>query len=72
MKRIGIVACEIFEEELLKLLSEYDNIGRIILVSNESSQEFQKMLESKYNYEKISIARELCSRRFLKERLLLK
>lgn len=66
MKRIGIVACEIFEEELLKLLSEYDNIGKIILVSNDSSKEFQKMLESKYNYEKISIARELCSTRFLK------
>ena len=66
MKRIGIVACEIFEEELLKLLSEYDNIGRIILVSSDSSKEFQKMLESKYNYEKISIARELCSTRFLK------
>ena len=66
MKRIGIVACEIFEEELLKLLSEYDNIDRIILVSNDSSKEFQKMLESKYNYEKISIARELCSTRFLK------
>ncbi|MDX9798105.1 MAG: DUF1638 domain-containing protein, partial [Bacteroidales bacterium] len=66
MKRIGIVACEIFEEELLKLLSEYNYINRIILVSNDSSKEFQKMLESKYNYEKISIARELCSTRFLK------
>ena len=66
MKRIGIVACEIFEEELLKLLSEYDNIGRIILVSNDSSKEFRRMLESKYNYEKIAIARELCSTKFLK------
>lgn len=66
MKRIGIVACEIFEEELLKLLSEYDNIDRIILVSNDSSKEFQIMLESKYSYEKITIARELCSTRFLK------
>ncbi|KYC45869.1 MAG: hypothetical protein APG12_00558 [Candidatus Methanofastidiosum methylothiophilum] len=66
MKRIGIVACEIFEEELLKLLSEYNNIDRIILVSSDSSKEFQKMLESKYNYDKITIARELCSKRFLK------
>jgi len=66
MKRIGIVACEIFEEELLKLLSEYDIINRIILVPSDSSKEFQKMLESKYNYEKITIARELCSTRFLK------
>ncbi|NMC77627.1 MAG: DUF1638 domain-containing protein [Candidatus Methanofastidiosa archaeon] len=66
MKRIGIVACEIFEEELLKLLSEYDNIGKIILVSNDSSKEFQRMLESNYHYDKITIARELCSTRFLK------
>ncbi|NPV51221.1 MAG: DUF1638 domain-containing protein [Candidatus Methanofastidiosum sp.] len=66
MKRVGIVACEIFEEELLKLVSEYDKIGRIIVVSSESSREFQKMLESEYNYEKIKIARELCSTRFLK------
>lgn len=44
MKRIGIVACEIFEEELLKLLSEYDNIDRIILVSSDSSKEFQRIL----------------------------
>ncbi|KYC53070.1 MAG: hypothetical protein AMQ22_00464 [Candidatus Methanofastidiosum methylothiophilum] len=66
MKRVGIVACEIFEEELLKLLSEYDNIDRIILVSNDSSKEFQRMLESMYSYEKIAIARELCSTRFLK------
>jgi len=66
MKRIGIVACEIFEEELLKLLSEYDIINRIILVPSDSSKEFQKMLESKYNYEKITIARELCSTRFIK------
>lgn len=66
MKRIGIVACEIFEEELLKLLSEYGNIDRIIVVSSDSSKEFQRMLESKYSYDKISIARELCSTRFLK------
>lgn len=66
MKRIGIVACEIFEEELLKLLSEYDNIGRIILVSSDSSKEFQKMLESSYHYDKITVARELCSTKFLK------
>jgi len=51
---------------LLKLLSEYDNIGRVILVSNDSSKEFERMLESKYNYEKIAIARELCSTKFLK------
>ena len=66
MKRVGIVACEVFEEELLKLLSEYDSIGRIILVSSDSSKEFQRMLESKYNYDKITIARELCSTKFLK------
>jgi len=66
MKRIGIIACEIFEEELLKLLSEYDNIDRIILVSSDSSKEFQRMLETNYNYDKITVARELCSTKFLK------
>ncbi len=66
MKRIGIVACQIFGEELLELLSEYEIIDRIILVNSDSSKEFQKMLETKYHYDKISIARELCSKRFLK------
>lgn len=66
MNRIGIVACQIFEEELLELLSEYEIIDRIILVDSDSSKEFQKMLETKYHYDKVSIARELCSKRFLK------
>ncbi|HOI76720.1 MAG TPA: hypothetical protein PLI06_03805 [Methanofastidiosum sp.] len=59
MKRIGIVACEIFEEELLKLLSEYNYINRIILVSNDSSKEFQKCLSLNITMKK-SLLQENC------------
>jgi len=66
MKRLGIVLCEVFEEEMLQLLLKNDIFDRIIIVDTESSKYFQKILEQKFPPEKIKIARELCSTRFLK------
>jgi len=66
MKRIGILLCEVFEEEIFYLLKKNEIFDRIIIVDNESSKYFQKMLEENFNPEKIKVARELCSPRFLK------
>lgn len=66
MKRLGIILCEVFEEEMLHLLQKNHIFDRIIIVNNESSKYFQKMLEKNFNPEKIKVARELCSTRFLK------
>ena len=66
MKRLGVILCEVFEEEILYLLGKEDIFDKIIIVNNESSKYFQHMLEKKFNHERIKIARELCSPRFLK------
>ncbi|KYC44661.1 MAG: hypothetical protein APG10_01538 [Candidatus Methanofastidiosum methylothiophilum] len=66
MKRLGIILCEVFEEEMLHILKKNDIFDKIIVVNNDSSKYFQKMLEQNFNPEKIKVARELCSTRFLK------
>jgi hypothetical protein len=66
MKRLGIILCEVFEEEILHLLKKNEIFDKIIVVDNESSKYFQRALENNFTPEQIKIARELCSTRFLK------
>ena len=66
MKRLGIILCEVFEEEMLHILKKNQLFDKIIVVDNESSKYFQRALEVNFNPEKIKVARELCSTRFLK------
>lgn len=66
MKRIGIILCEVFEEEMLNILTNSNPFDRVIVVFNESSKYFQKKLEDILPPNKRKIARELCSTRFLK------
>ncbi|NMC59814.1 MAG: hypothetical protein GYA51_10605 [Candidatus Methanofastidiosa archaeon] len=63
MKRLGIILCEVFEEEMLELLKK-NNFDSIIVVDSESSKYFKKKLEEKIPAEKRKIARKLCSPRF--------
>lgn len=65
-KRIGIVCCEVFEDELLFVLKEHPEIGKIIIVNTESSKYFEDIIRSNFPYEKIKIARELFAPRYLK------
>jgi hypothetical protein len=66
MKRLGVILCEVFEEEMLHILKQNQFFDKIIVVDNESSKYFQSVLEVNFNPEKIKVARELCSTRFLK------
>ncbi len=66
MKRIGILLCEVFEEELLNIIANNNRFDRVIVVDNESSKYFQEKLEKILTPDKRKIARELCSKRFLK------
>ncbi len=65
-KRIGIVCCEVFEDELLFVIKEHPEIGKIIIVNTESSKYFEDIIRSNFPYEKIKIARELFASRYLK------
>jgi hypothetical protein len=65
-KRIGIVCCEVFEDELLFVIKEHPEIGKIIIVNTESSKYFEDIIRSNFPYEKIKIARELFAPRYLK------
>ena len=66
MKRLGIILCEVFEEEMLHILKKNQLFDKIIVVDTEASKYFQRELEVSFNPEKIKVARELCSTRFLK------
>jgi hypothetical protein len=65
-KRIGIISCEVFEDELLFVIKEHPEIGKIIIVDTESSKYFENVIRSNFPYEKIKIARELFAPRYLK------
>ena len=65
-KRIGIVCCEVFEDELLFVIKQHPEIGKIIIVNTESSKYFEEIIRSNFPYEKIKIARELFAPRYLK------
>lgn len=65
-KRIGIISCEVFEDELLFVIKEHPKIGKIIIVDTESSKYFENVIRSNFPYEKIKIARELFAPRYLK------
>ena len=65
-KRIGIVCCEVFEDELLFVIKEHPEIGKIIIVNTESSKYFENIIRSNFPYEKIRIARELFAPKYLK------
>lgn len=65
-KRIGIICCEVFEDELLFVIKEHPEIGKIIIVNTESSNYFENIIRSNFPYEKIKIARELFAPRYLK------
>ena len=43
MKRIGIVVCQIFEDELLEILESFPEIDKILIYDNEASKEFQNI-----------------------------
>lgn len=66
MKRIGIVVCQIFEDELLEILESFPEIDKILVYDNEASKEFQDILRNNSAPEKYRIVRELCSVKFLK------
>ena len=51
---------------MLHLLQKNEIFDKVIIVDNESSKYFQLVLENNFPLEKIKIARELCSTRFLK------
>ena len=65
-KRIGIVCCEVFEDELLFVIKQHPEIGKIIIVNTESSKYFENIIRNNFPYEKITIARELFAPRYLK------
>lgn len=66
MKRIGIVVCQIFEDELLEILGSFPEIDKILIYDNEASKEFQNIAIKGLSPEKFKIVRELCSVKFLK------
>ena len=65
-KRICIICCEVFEDELLFVIKEHPEIDKIIIVNTESSKYFEEIIRSNFPYEKIKIARELFAPRYLK------
>ncbi len=66
MKRIGILVCQIFEDELLEILGSFPEIDKILIYDNEASKEFQNIAIKNLPPEKFRIVRELCSVKFLK------
>ena len=66
MKRIGILVCQIFEDELLEILGSFPEIDKILIYNNEASKEFQNIAIKNLLPEKFRIVRELCSVKFLK------
>jgi len=67
MKRIGLLVCQIFEEEILEILESYPEIDKLIIYDNEASKEFQNIVRNNLAPNKFKIARELCSRKYLKK-----
>ncbi|HII94256.1 MAG TPA: DUF1638 domain-containing protein, partial [Candidatus Methanofastidiosum sp.] len=65
-KRIGIISCEVFEDELLFVMKEHPEIGKIIIVNTEESKYFENLVRDNYPFEKIKMARELFAPRYLK------
>ena len=43
MKRIGIIVCQIFEEELLEIINSFPKIDKILIYDNDASKEFQNI-----------------------------
>jgi len=66
MKRIGLLVCQIFEEELLDIIESYLEIDKLIIYDNDASKEFQNIVIKNIPHNKYKIARELCSVKFLK------
>ena len=66
MKRIGIIVCQIFEEELLEIINSFPKIGKILIYDNDASKEFQNIAARELPPEKFRVVRELCSTKFLK------
>ena len=69
MKRIGIVVCQIFEDELLEIIESFPEIDKILVYDNEASKEFQDILRKNSAPNKFRIIRELCSVKFLKREM---
>ncbi|MCC7573864.1 MAG: hypothetical protein KO464_10895 [Candidatus Methanofastidiosum sp.] len=55
MKRLGIILCEVFEEEMLHLLQINEVFDKIIIVDNESSKYFQHGLEKNFRRKKLKL-----------------
>lgn len=66
MKRIGIVICQIFEDELLEILESFPEINKILIYDNDASKEFQRIVSESMYSQRYKIVRELCSTKFLK------
>ena len=66
MKRVGIVVCQIFEDELLEILESFPEIDKILIYDNDASKEFQNIAVKKLSPDKFKIVRELCSVKFVK------
>jgi len=66
MKRIGIIVCQIFEDELLEILESFPEIDKILIYDNEASKEFQNIAIKDLSPDKFRVIRELCSVKFLK------
>lgn len=66
MKRIGLLVCQIFEEELLEILESCPEIDKLIIYDNEASKEFQNIVNKNLASDKYKLARELCSTKYLK------
>ncbi len=66
MKRIGIIVCQIFEEELLEIINSFPKIDKILIYDNDASKEFQNIASRELPPEKFRVVRELCSTKFLK------
>ncbi len=66
MKRIGVLVCQIFEEELLEIIECFPEIDKLLIYDNEASKEFQNIVNKTVSPNKFKIVRELCSKKFLK------
>mgnify|MGYP006906718107 CR=1 FL=1 len=47
MKRVGIVVCQIFEDELLQILESFPEIDKILIYDNGASKEFQNIVSKR-------------------------
>lgn len=66
MKRIGVLVCQIFEEELVEIIESFPEIDKLLIYDNEASKEFQNIVNKTLSQNKFKIVRELCSKKFLK------